>query len=276
LPITRRLSLEPGHRTSAKVPALFDPELRAMRRDRAARVGPEMFLLERAFADCLERISLFNRTFEHALLIGCPDPGWPERLHERAAEVEVVEPGAEFARRAGGQTILEEQWSAPADSFDLVLAVGTLDTVNELPAALQAIRGSMRSNALLVGAIPGGDTLPQVRAAMRAADSVTGEASAHVHPRIEASALAALLTATGFARPVIDVDRVEIAYRSFEQLVADLRAMAATNLLSARSRRPLNRAAAVAAAQSFTAAGDGERTFETVEILHFAAWTADG
>jgi hypothetical protein len=97
-----------------------------------------------------------------------------------------------------------------------------------------------------------------------------------VHPRIEASALAALLTATGFARPVIDVDRVEIAYRSFEQLVADLRAMAATNLLSERSRRPLNRAEAAAAAESFAAAGDGERTIETVEIVHFAAWTADG
>jgi NADH dehydrogenase [ubiquinone] 1 alpha subcomplex assembly factor 5 len=157
-----------------------------------------------------------------------------------------------------------------------VLAVGTLDTVNELPAALQAIRGSMRANALLVGAMPGGETLPQLRSAMRAADSVTGEASAHVHPRIEASALAALLTATGFARPVIDVDRVEIAYRSFEQLVADLRAMAATNLLSERSRRPLNRAEAAAAAESFAAAGDGERTIETVEIVHFAAWTADG
>ena len=35
---------------------LFDMELRALRRDRAARTGPELFLLERAFADCLERL----------------------------------------------------------------------------------------------------------------------------------------------------------------------------------------------------------------------------
>ena len=111
---------------------------------------------------------------------------------------------------------------------------------------------------------------------MRSADSVTGEASAHVHPRIEASALAALLSAAGFARPVIDVDRVEIAYGSFERLVADLRSMAATNVLTQRSRRPLTRVAAAAAAESFTAAGDSQRTVETMEILHFAAWTPSG
>ena len=43
------------------VPDLFDMKLRALRRDRAARIGPELFLFERAFDDCLERIALMNR-----------------------------------------------------------------------------------------------------------------------------------------------------------------------------------------------------------------------
>jgi hypothetical protein len=38
------------------MPDLFDIELRASRRDRAARGGTELFLFERAFADCLERL----------------------------------------------------------------------------------------------------------------------------------------------------------------------------------------------------------------------------
>jgi hypothetical protein len=37
-------------------PELFDMRLRSMRRDRAARTGPELFLHERAFADVLERL----------------------------------------------------------------------------------------------------------------------------------------------------------------------------------------------------------------------------
>jgi hypothetical protein len=107
---------------------------------------------------------------------------------------------------------------------------------------------------------------------MRAADEAAGAAAPHVHPRIEPSALAGLLTEAGFADAVVDVDRVPVSYPSLERLVADLRHMGATNVLTARPRF-VGQAARNAAMHSFTAAGDGERTVETFEILHFAAWT---
>ena len=119
----------------------------------------------------------------------------------------------------------------------------------------------------------GGDTLPQLRSAMRAADLVMGIASPHVHPRIEASAIAPLLSHAGFVTPVVDVDRAQVSYTSFEDLITDLRKMGATNLLSARSRQSLSKPALAAARQRFAAAADGSRTVETFEILHFAAWT---
>ena len=255
---------------------LFDLKLRAERRDRAARIGAELFLFERAFADCLERLRLIRRRFNRGLLIGCPDPEWPERLRRLVGEVDVADPGELFARSAGGVQIVEDNWAPAEASFDLVLAIGTLDTVNDVPRALQAIHRLMRPDGLLLGAVSGGDTVPQLRSAMRAADQSVGTATAHVHPRIEASALAALLGAAGFAMPVVDVDRVLAAYRSLDRLVKDLRAMGATNILNARSRRPLNRRARAAAADSFAMAGDGERTTETFEILHFAAWKTAG
>ena len=111
-----------------------------------------------------------------------------------------------------------------------------------------------------------------VRGAMRAADQAAGTATAHVHPRVEASALAGLLTAAGFAIPVVDVDRVQVGYSSLGRLVRDLRAMGGTNILTKRSRQPLGRAAVAAAAQAFAAAGDRDRTTEVFEILHFAGW----
>ena len=88
-------------------------KLRAMRRDRAARRGPELFLFERAFADCLERIALVQRRFDRALLIGCPDPSWRERLDAVADEVDVRDPGPLFAAAAGGATIVEDAWEPP-------------------------------------------------------------------------------------------------------------------------------------------------------------------
>lgn len=247
-------------------------KLRALRRDRAARLGPELFLLDRVFDDCVERIALVHRRFEHALLIGCENPRWPGQVLTVASEIEVRDPGPFFATAAHGETIIEDRWMPEAENYDLVLAIGTLDTVNDLPLALRLIRHSMRSDALIIGAIPGGETLPQLRNAMRAADALAGVAAPHVHPRVEAAALAPLLSDAGFITPVVDIDRIEVSYKSLDRLVRDLRAMGATNFLCSRSA-PLSRAARDAAFQSFADAGNGERTIETFEILHFAAWT---
>lgn len=256
---------------------LFDMQLRALRRDRAAWSGPELFLHERAFVDCLERVELIQQRFDSALLIGCPAASWPARLRSVAQRVTVREPGPQFAIAAGGEPIVEDAWDPPEGTYDLVLAVGTLDTVNDLAGALKLIRRSMRPNGLFLGAASGGDTLPQLRSAMRAADLVAGVASPHVHPRIEASALAPLLSQAGFAMPVVDVDRVQATYESLPRLVSDLRRMGATNIIVERSRHPLSRPAYAAAIAAFANAGDGQRTAETFEILHFAAWApADG
>ncbi|QNP43534.1 hypothetical protein H9L15_01780 [Sphingomonas daechungensis] len=73
--------------------------------------------------------------------------------------------------------------------------------------------------------------------------------------------------------PVVDVDRVMVSYKSLADLVRDLRSMGATNVLKSRSRQPLSRAAAEAAAAQFQSAAQGGRVKETFEILHFAAWT---
>ena len=247
--------------------------LRAGRRDRAARTGPELFLYDRAFEDCLERIALLQRRFDRALLVGCPDPAWPGRLSSLAARIDVRDPGPLFAMQSGGETLIEDAWEPARETYDLILAIGTLDTVNDIPLALRLVRYAMRNDGLFIAAISGGDTLPRLRAAMRAADSIAGAAAAHVHPRLEASALAPLLTDAGFVDPVVDLDRVAVSYPSLERLIADLRRMGATNVLKARPQF-IGRAAREAAARAFEAAGGDARTVETFEILHVAAWTS--
>jgi SAM-dependent methyltransferase len=253
---------------------LFDMALRASRRDRAARSGPVLFAYERAFSDILERLAEINREFFSALLIGAPDSSWPAKLAENAGKVTAVDPGAEFARRAGGAHAQEDALGLEPGNFDLIVAVGTLDTLNNLPETLLRLKFLLKPDSLLIGAIAGGDTLPRLRQAMRAADSVMGAATPHVHPRIEASAFAHLLSAAGFAMPVVDIDRMRVAYGHLRDLIADLRGMAATNILTARPRTPLTRAAMAAAEAEFTSSGADSRTTEVFEILHFAAWTA--
>jgi hypothetical protein len=252
---------------------LFDIDLRAQRRDRAFRLGPELFLHERAFEDCLDRLGVVQRRFRTALLIGCPDPGWPDRLREFSESVDAFDPGMAFATAANGRTILEDRFKIEVGRYDLCVAVGTLDTVNDLPQTMLRIRAALEPDAFFLGALSGGNTLPQLRAAMRAADQLDGIAVPHVHPRIEASALAGLLSAAGLANPVVDVDRVRASYESLGALVSDLRRMGATNILTQRSRRSLSKNAWSAAQTTFSQAAENGRTIESFEILHFAAWT---
>lgn len=238
---------------------LFDEKARALRRQRALGRGPELFLHERAFEDVMERLALVQRSFSRALLIGCADPGWRDRLGQQASHVDVIEP--------------EELMQVEPGSYELCVSVGVLDTASDLPRALLASRFALKPDSLAVGAFSGGDTLPALRAAMRAADESMGGASPHVHPRIEPSALAQLLSDAGFVMPVVDVDRINVSYRSLADLVRDLRSMGTTNVLAARSRRPLTRVAADAASRQFASQAINGRVTERFELLHFAAWT---
>lgn len=252
---------------------LFDIGLRSLRRDRAARTGPALFLHERALADILERLSGIKRRFSSLLLVGAPDAEWGTRLAEVAPKVTVIDPGAVFARQSGGLHAIEDELDLDPASFDLAIAIGTLDTVNDLPGALLRLRFLLKPDSLLIGAMSGGETLPRLRQAMRIADSVTGAASPHVHPRIEPASLAQLLASAGLVMPVVDIDRVKVAYGDFRQLVRDLRSMAATNILKSRARRPLNREALEAAEREFCGPDAQQRIIETFEILHFAGWS---
>ena len=236
---------------------LFDPAPVALRRARAEAMGGDYFLHERAFDECLDRLAAVRRRFGSVLLFGIARPGWTERLRAiGCSDIAMVEPGS--------QANLPQ---AP----DLCLSIGALDTVDELPATLSALRTLIAPGGLFMGALAGGDSLPVLRAAMQAADRAAGHPAApHVHPRIDAASFAALLTGAGFTDPVVDIDRVSLRYASLDALVRDLRGMAVTNRLMARPRRPLLRVARAAARASFAADGT---TVESVHILHFAAWT---
>lgn len=259
-------------------PDLFDRRLRALRRDRAARAGPELFLHERAFAECLDRLGDIKRRFEHALLIGVPDPAWVTRLVAVANTVDSLDPGGLFAAAASGLHAEEDRHDYGIARYDLVVAIGTLDTVNQLGPALAAIRRSLRPDSPFIGALAGGDSLPALRRAMLAADRLTGPAAARSHPRIAPATLAGLLAAAGFVMPVVDVDRVTLRYASFAALVRDLRAMGASNMLAERAaprgRHWAELAAAAFAADAAGAEATSGRTEERIDLIYFLGWSA--
>ncbi|MEQ7874841.1 hypothetical protein ABDK56_12655 [Sphingomonas sp. ASV193] len=219
-------------------PILFDPVQRPLRQARAAAIG-DSFLVDHALADARQRLAAIDRPKEALLVLrgDRPDPPAP----------------------------------APA-SLDAIVIAGALETVEELPALMTALRHALRPDRPLLGSLIGGDSFPTLRRALVEADRAMGRAAApRAHPRIDAPSLAALLQHAGFAMPVVEVERTTLAYRSLGRLVADLRAAGLTNQLAARPRGWPGRGWPQVLDAAFAAGRD--RIEEPVEWLHFLAWS---
>jgi SAM-dependent methyltransferase len=238
----------------------YDRALRRLRRARAAASGAGADYLFRHMADDLiERLDLVTRTFSDTLVLG-PDAHLAEHLRQRGLEVTWSDAD-------------EDRLPFAEPRFDLILSAGSLDTVNDLPGALIQIRRALRPDGLFLGAFVGAGSLPRLRRAMRGAEGAECRPpSPRIHPQIDVRAAGDLLTRTGFALPVADCESLTVRFSAFRTLVADLRAMGATNILAARDRKPFGRTGLAAATADFE---DDGGTAERFEIVHMAGWAPD-
>lgn len=252
----------------------FDRRLRRLRRDRAApRFENADYLHRLATDELIERLGTIKRDFRDALDLETGGGYGTDRLRSLGMNVTPADPGTLFAR-PGGVQCDEDRLPFADRSFDLVFSVGALDSVNDLPGALILIRRILRPDGLFLAGFAGAGSLPRLKSAMLAADALgEGTASPRIHPQIDVRAAGDLLQRAGFALPVADSTPVTVRFSSLASLVADLRAMGATNLLVARSRRPLGRAAFAAAIGNFQAAADSDgKTAERFEIISMIGW----
>src|SRR5579871_2882662 len=263
-------------------PELFDRSLIARRLDRAwqRRTEGADFLLVRAAGELGDRLSLVKRRFTHALDLGTPGPRAAAAL-AASGQFERITRLAPTARSLGagpfeGGVGDPERLPFVAESFDLVVSLLALQTVNDLPGALVQARRALQADGLFVAALIGGDTLTELRQCLTTAESeALGGASPRVAPFVDVRALGALAQRAGFALPVVDLDRATVRYADLFALMADLRALGATNALVARSRKPLRRdillrAAAIYAERFADPDGRIRATFDTLWLSGWA------
>ena len=253
----------------------FDRILRRLRRDRAARAAGEAdYLVRRAADELLERLGAVRREFRRALILGLGDPSLSARLRTLGMEVVAADSGARYARSAGGLQCDEDRLPFGDGAFDLVVSVGVLDSVNDLPGALTLIRRALRPDGLFLAAFAGAGSLPRLRSAIHAAEEAEGvAASPRIHPQIDLRAAGDLLARAGFALPVVDSESVDVRFGSLLRLVADLRAMAGTNILASRSTLPVGRIGLAAAMADFQSHADVDgKTAERFEIVYAIGW----
>ena len=253
--------------------AIFDTSLCRLRLARAAAGRPADFLLARAATDIAERLSTIKRDFATIADVGTPGPHLAEALVARC-------PGATIVRVAplpGPRCVVGDAERLPLapGRFDLIVSALALQGANDLPGALAQIRRALKPDGLFLAAMLGGRTLAELRAVMTEAEvATTGGASPRVAPFGDVRDMGGLLQRAGFALPVTDGEALTVRYDTLFALMADLRAMGATNTLVARDRRPARRALFLRAAALYAerfADPDG-RIRATFEIVSLAGW----
>ncbi len=243
-------------------PVIFSPPRRLAARKRMQRLqrlaDAPKFLIDDMVEDVLDRLAFLRFEPKRALIVGHGTDALGKPLERQGASVRSLDIDA-----------LDEERPYPEAGFDFIASLGTLDTVNDLPGALVHIRNALAPSGLAIVSFPAAGSLPMLRAAMLAADG--DRAAPRLHPQVDVRAGGQLLQRAGFSDPVIDCRSLDVGYRSFDRLIADLRAQGLSNVL-ARSGPPLGKAALKRARSTFAAAGEGGRTVERFEILTLSGW----
>lgn len=252
----------PKTTTPSAPPIVIDRKLYRTRRERAARVFSEHdFLHRRVIADIVDRLETVTRQFETAAFFGAA--GLETMLTEKAGVRRVI--SVDLAQSHLGHAHLGDHGGnsetatrlrlvaddeappfAPA-SLDLIVSLLLLHQTNDLVGALAQYRQALKPDGLLIAALFAEDTLSSLRGALRTAETqADGRVAPRVLPFASVRDLGAALQRAGFALPVADIDRIQVAYSDPKRLIDDLRGMGETNSLMKRGGA-LSRAAAAQA-----------------------------
>lgn len=262
-------------------PCLFDQGLLRARLKRALHEGPADFLLTRAADDLAERLDAILRSFDNVLDLATPGPHAVEVLATSGKAQHVLQ-APPLDELAAPYPDIEQVTLDPAllaiepKSLDAIVSLLALHTVDDLPGTFIQIRRALKDDGLFLACIPGGQTLHELRTALSEAEiEIEGGVSPRVFPFADVRDLGGLLQRAGFALPVADSETVTVRYADPLQLLRDLRAMGATNILNARRKTFFKRATLFRAFEIYQkkfSDADG-RVRATFELVWISGWT---
>ena len=261
-------------------PRIFDRAALRRRRERAAASGaPADFLLAAVAEDIAERLTAINRSFPLALDLGSQTGLLADAVLATGKVGTVVRMDSSPAlliRQRGLRVAADEEALPFGESvFDLIVSALGLHFVNDLPGTLVQARRALKPDGLFLGAMLGYGTLQELKDAFAVAETeLTGGVSPRVAPFAEVRAAGGLLQRAGLALPVTDQDALTVRYPNALALMADLRAMGATNIMVERSRQPLRRAVLLRAAEIYQArfADPDGRVRATFQVISLSGW----
>lgn len=264
---------------------VFDRRQVRRNRDRAAPAFADHDFLKREISERIsDRMGDIQRRFPRLLDLGSHGGTLRQALDpalgvEWIVSLDPSERFAAMAARNGPALVSEEEWLpfAPG-SFDAIVSSLSLHWVNDLPGALVQARQCLRPDGLFLGAMLGGETLHELRAALMEAETeILGGAGPRVSPFAELQDAAGLMHRAGFALPVVDSDLLTVTYENAFRLMQELRGMGEGNAIDARRKGMTPRAVFLRAAEIYQArhAEPDGRIPASFQVLYLTGWAPD-
>ena len=259
---------------------IFDRRLVRQRRQRfAGDFQAAGFLVQEVADRLLDRLADIRHELRRILVLGAPQGLLePALLHRPGCELVLAsDPAAGMLAPSAGLRVVADEEALPfaAGRFDAALSLMVLHWVNDLPGTLAQLRSCLAEDGLLLAAMPGGETLFELRQSLLQAElECEGGGSLRVSPFTDVRDAGGLLQRAGFALPVVDVDRITVTYADPLRLMRELGRMGEANALLQRRPGPLRRQTLVRACEIYrTEFGDTDgRVPATFDILFMAGW----
>ena len=162
------------------------------------------------------------------------------------------------------------------EKLDLVISVMGLHSCNDLPKILTRLFQCLKSDGLLLIALPVNGTLNELRDSLTRAElELCGGAAMRVDAFVDIQQAGGLLQSAGFKLPVVDREEVIVRYNDIYALIDDLRAMGMTSALKQNVNRQPHRnlfRRANELYKEYYSDGDG-RIRASFNYVNLTAWT---
>lgn len=257
------------------IASVFSNETKYLQRSRAALNVTESratdYLRDEVASRLCTRLLDINRSFDKALDYGAnscnvakvltqpdpdPDSARPvsEPLSNKIGHLTCVDTSAAMLYRDQDEpwnkqiSITREVLPSPeyvpyeANTFDLVFSSHSLHWINNLPSVLTQINNILKPDCPFIAAMPGGDTLFELRGSLQLAEMERyGGIGTHVSPLADVRDVGNLLNRAGFKLLTVDVDDIIVDYPSTLHLMQDLQSMGESNAALKRTPGPISK-----------------------------------
>lgn len=157
------------------------------------------------------------------------------------------------------------------ESVDLIFSNFTLQWCADLQAVFGECMRVLRPGGLLTFALPGGETLHELRTAWSSIDD-----HVHVNRFVDLQQVGDLLLGQGFAEPVTSVDRFSLSYSDVMGVMCDLKRLGATNVNAGRRSGLMGRSVLQQLEHGYPCRDREGRVVASWEVVYGHAWKGDG